>query len=246
MLVWLVATQARAELTLKIVDNVTGDGVRVIDRSGTFDKKFFGNSANVTITSITGTASSFHFIGTIDGYKFDVTTSTTLPGNHPVNKVSANYTVTATSSATKTSFNTTVSDGPFPVVSGLKLSVTASSGSSFPVGTSLLDKGAYNAYTNKFVETGTGDTSVISLTGPNQSKTSTSVPLVPNGGTKYALKELGGALKLTGTGTVKFFSQATTVPEATGWVAALLALSCAAMVVVRGKRRKTAGLHPVV
>jgi hypothetical protein len=263
MLVWLGATQARADLTLTIRDNPTGDGIKIVDHDGSFKTTIYGNPANVTTTSLTGTASSFHFIGTIDGYKFDVTPSTTLPGSPGIVKVAAGFSVTGLSTAVSTNFSYSASNSPFPLAVGPKLRTlgssgssfpslvaTASSSSTFPAGDSVLNvRAAYLAYTDQFVPTNSGVTGKVKLTGPNQTVSTAPLPIVPNGGTKYALSDLGGIVlgaKPAGT-TVKFFSQATTaVPEATGWVAALLALSCAAMVVVLGKRRKTAGLSPVV
>jgi len=250
MLLWLVATQARADLTLTIQDNPTGDKIKIVDHGGVLKSTISGNPANVTTTSLTGTASSFHFIGTIDGYKFDVTTSTTLPGSPGVNKVAGSFVVTGTSTAAKTTFSYSVNDSPFPVVPGLKMKASAFSGSGFPSGGSVGVKARYSAYTSGFVLTNAGSTGMATLTGPNQSVHSGLVSLVPAGGSKYALSGLGGVLNLgshPAGATAKFYSQATTaVPEATGWLAALLALPCAAMVVVLGKRRKTAGLNPVV
>jgi hypothetical protein len=226
---WL-APAARAEFSMQIVDNETGDGFKIQENAThtAFTLQTFGK---VLVSDWSPSAGAIKATATIDGYTFNVsslsnqdkTSSATMGG------VSLNGTVTTNAGAAPTSFSFYASDNPFtfPGTSGSTLHLKAQAFTqNWNTGDYVQAQTQYTAYgpgtpVEQYLTGMAGP-----LSGPNQSA-QTNVVTIPSRGTQYAVSVLGGMAMNGHPGTSSFWVQsATAMPEPTGIVIGLLGVPC--------------------
>jgi hypothetical protein len=249
--VGFLAPAARAEFSMQIVDNKTGEGFKIQENAA--HTGFLMNPLNgLPASDVTWSATSgaINATATIDGYTFKVTglsNQDTTPAP-AMGQVSLSGSVTTNPGAAATSFSLYSGDSPFRF---------PASGSPLLVGTQVFTQSWNNGDVIKgqsqYVAYGdgppqhylTGATNVLG--GSNQSSLSNQV-MVPTSATpfaltvgshgpQYALSNLV-TLGMTGhVGTSNFWTQsAVAMPEPTGIIIGLLGVPCAAGLVLLSRR----------
>jgi hypothetical protein len=225
---WLLASHAHAGFSTQILNNPSGDGIKIQENSnGTFSLIQLGGGATGPVTW-TANAGSITYHATVDGYRFDVTVKSNQDASPTPStaQMSVNATMTALQGAKATNFSYYASDNPFgfPSPSNGNLYLTASvfSGSVYAKDELTFAQGQYTVGNTHYTTTHTG-----TLNGPNQSSNSNTV-VVPSSGSPFALSDVGGTISTTGhLGTIHFWSQAVTaMPEPAGVLLGLLGVSC--------------------
>jgi hypothetical protein len=244
----LLALPARAEFSLQIINNPSGDGFKIDENAnnpGTFKLLLFGNE---TASEVKWSASAGRIaaVATIDGYSFNVTGNSNQDTS-PTPKVgvtSFNATVTANPGAKATNFSYYVADSPFSfpgtASSTLYLQSALATQRSFIAGDTVRSQATYVSYQQNGKTTGTYVTAVAGpLSGPNQTAYSNTIT-IPTRGTQYALSGIGGVIENSGhVGTLQFSSHATAaLPEPSGVLIGLVGLPCLAVVVFLTRRRR--------
>jgi hypothetical protein len=245
-LMFSLASSARAEFSMQILNNDTGDGFKISENAShtAFTLTILGqHPSNVNVGSWSASTGVINAAVTVDNYTFDLQAKSnrTTPGD--LGTVSFNGNVTTNAGATKTSFSYYTADNFFtsPGISASQMLLTSS----------VTSLGAWNngdttksqtQYTrgvdgkpSTFYTTGyTG-----SVNGPNQSEQSTKV-IIPSRGDRYALSDIGGITTSGQTvgGKIHFWSSAVTaMPEPTGVLIALLGVPCLGLVLLVARRR---------
>jgi len=238
-----LAPAARAEFSMQIKNNGSGDGFKIDETSTGFQLSALGTlkPSDVTWSADAGT---IHAVATIDGYTFNVTgrsnqDATPTPA---MGGVSLDALVTAGSNVSKTSFSFYVADDPatFPGTSGKPILLQAATftGGQFAPGDSVKAASQLVSYDG----TGTTGQSLTNWAGPvkgaNQTAVSNTV-VVPSRGVQYALADVGG-LALSGNPgtTMRFWTQSVTaMPEPTGIVIGLLGAPFVGGLILLARRR---------
>jgi hypothetical protein len=240
-----LAPAARAEFSMQVLNNPTGDGFK-IDENATHTAFSLLTFGSVQASDVTWSATSgvIHAVATIDGYTFNMygrSNQETIP-TPTMGQVSLNGSVTTNPGASASSFSFYASDSPFtfPGTSTDKLQVQAKAftGSSWNTGDLIQTQTQYTAQLPGNVYQQYLSGMAGPLGGPNQSASS-NVVTVPTRGTQYALSGLGGTVGTTGNvGTSSFWMQTvTSMPEPTGIVIGLLGLPGVGALVSLARRR---------
>ena len=239
-----LAPAARAEFSMQVLNNPTGDGFK-IDENAThtgFSLLTFGSvqAGDVTWSATSGV---IHAVATVDGYTFNMysrSNQETIP-TPTMGQVSLNGSVTTNAGAAPTSFSFYASDSPFTFpgtsTDTLHLQAQAFTGSSWNTGDLIQTQTQYTGWNGStYQQYLTGMAGPIG--GANQSASS-NVLTIDSRGTQYALSGLGGSVGLSGNvGTSSFWIQTvTSMPEPTGIVIGLLGLPGVGALVSLARRR---------
>ena len=245
-LVFSLASSARAEFSLQIMNNDTGDGFKISENAHHtgFAVTTFGAVKPSDVTWSAGTGLIDAKV-TIDNYAFNVESKTnrTAPSSANVGNVSFNGYVTANAGATKTSFSYYTADNfftsPGNAASQILLSSSVRSTGAWNNGDRVDTQAEYTRSVVGSPSTFYQTTQTGSVTAPNQPFQTSTTDVSSRGG-RYALSNIGNIVvnPSTAGGTTHFWTQAVTaMPEPTGVLIALLGVPCLGLVLLVARRR---------
>jgi hypothetical protein len=232
-----LAPAARAEFSMQIVNNTTGDGFKIQENQTHtgFSLTPLGseNAGEVTWSANSGAITAK---ATIDGYTFNVTSKSnqdTTP-TPKMGDISFSGSVTTNPGAAPAGFSIYASDSPVPSLGNPTLYASGvASSKNWNPGDLLLVRTQYTEFGTQTYQTNpTGP-----LNGSNQSINSNVATISSTGGA-YALTDVGQMYLNGHVGTSRFWvSSATAMPEPTGIMIGLLGIPCVGGLVLLSRLR---------
>jgi hypothetical protein len=244
-LMFSLASSARAEFSMQIVDNQTHDGFKISENaSGTaFTLSTFGavKPSDVTFSASAGVIDAK---ATIDGYTFNVEAKSNLTStSSSIGVVSFNGSVTPNAGAAKTSFSYYTADNFFtsPGNSASQILLTSSvrSMGDWNNGDKVVTSSQYTRSDPGSASTFYQTSQTNPVTAANQAFQTSTVD-VPSRGGRYTLSDIGNIVVNPSTvgGTSHFWTQAVTaMPEPTGVLMALFGVPCLGLLLLVVQRR---------